>query len=216
MYIEGVQVQGQKTIIYVNEFCSKYNIFNQARYQLQPSPYPLVTAWWDGHDLILPHGYIGWLNATDRKRVSISANTRCYCMSGPTFLQGVKQVFYKIGGFLCQTTRCWHHQRDEGGMFYLMHPPSIGPLLLLSCFEKHLSKLICLFVGASGLNTLTSRSILSYLPPQNPLAAISNLAPSVVFAVRKDINSVVISYNSGSTLTSLHTSVSRVAIRSLI
>ena len=83
-------------------------------------------------------------------------------------------------------------------------------------FEKHLSRLVRLLDGARGLNTLTSRNILSSLPPQKPLAAMSNLAPSSVFAVRLVIVSVVISCRSGSTLTSLHTSVNRVAVKSLI
>ena len=40
----------------------------------------------------------------------------------------------------------------------------------------------CLFEGAYGLKTLTSKKALSYWPPQKPLAATSNLAPSSVMA----------------------------------
>ena len=41
----------------------------------------------------------------------------------------------------------------------------------------------CLFEGANGLNTLTSKNVLSYVPPQKPFATMSRRAPSWVFAV---------------------------------
>ena len=41
----------------------------------------------------------------------------------------------------------------------------------------------CLFEGANGLNTLTSRNALSYVPPQKPFATMSRRAPSLVLAV---------------------------------
>ena len=66
------------------------------------------------------------------------------------------------------------------------------------------------------MNTQTSRKVLSYLPLQKPLAALSSLAPSVVIAVRLDSTSLDISYRLGSTWTSWHTSVSRFAVISLI
>ena len=66
------------------------------------------------------------------------------------------------------------------------------------------------------MNTRTSRKVLSCLPPQKPLAAMSSLAPSVVIADRPDSTSLDTSCRSGSTWTSWHTSVSRFAVMSLI
>jgi len=58
-------------------------------------------------------------------------------------------------------------------------------------------------------------SVLSYLPPQKPLAATSSLAPSVVFALRPE-SLRLITCSSGSTWTLLQTSVKSTAVRSLI
>ena len=73
-----------------------------------------------------------------------------------------------------------------------------------------------LFNGAWGLNTLTSTKVLSCLPPQKPFAAMSSQALSVVMAVRLAMVSEESGWRSGSTHTSLQTSVIRVAVRSLI
>ena len=66
------------------------------------------------------------------------------------------------------------------------------------------------------MSTRTSRRVLSYLPPQNMLAAMSSLAPSVEIAVHPDNTSLDTSYRSGPTWTSWHTSASRFAVMSLI
>ena len=42
---------------------------------------------------------------------------------------------------------------------------------------------MCRLVGAWGLNTLTSKYVLSKFPPQTPFAAMSSRAPSCVLAV---------------------------------
>ena len=73
-----------------------------------------------------------------------------------------------------------------------------------------------LLEAACGLNTRTSRNVLSYLPPQNPFMAISNLAPLVEMAVHPDSSSDDTSCKFGSTQTSLHTSVNSVAAMSRI
>ena len=71
-----------------------------------------------------------------------------------------------------------------------------------------------LLVGAWGLNTLTSRKVLSKRPPQNPLTAMSSLAPSAVIEVDLVMVSPVSGCRSGSVLTSWHISVSRFAVTS--
>ena len=73
-----------------------------------------------------------------------------------------------------------------------------------------------LLEAACGLNTRTSRNVLSDLPPQNPFMAISNLAPLVEMAVLPDSSSDDTSCKFGSTQTSLHTSVNSVAVMSRI
>ena len=74
----------------------------------------------------------------------------------------------------------------------------------------------CLLEGAWGLNTRTSMNVFSRLPPQKPLTAMSSLAPSEMLEERVDITSPVSSCRSGSTRTSLQTSVRRLAVKSLI
>ena len=97
--------------------------------------------------------------------------------------------------------------------------------------------IISFSASVTGINTLLSKKfawkindlsienlldpVLNYtecsnLPPQSPLTAISSLAPSVVMAVRPDSSSVVSSCRSGSTRTSLQTSLRRLAVMTLI
>ena len=83
-------------------------------------------------------------------------------------------------------------------------------MLLKAFCDCHLS-----IGGCIGLNTRTSRNVHSNLPPQNPLTEMSNLAPSVVIADCPDNSSLVILCNSGSTRTSLQTSVNKFAVISL-
>ena len=73
-----------------------------------------------------------------------------------------------------------------------------------------------LLEGAWGLNTLTSQRVLSCLPPQKPFTAMSSRAPSWVLVEFKLKVSVDKGCRSGSVLTSWHTSVSKLAVRSLI
>ena len=72
------------------------------------------------------------------------------------------------------------------------------------------------FEVACGLKTLTSKKVRSYRLPQRPLAAMSRWAPSWVFADTPDSCSLVMGCRCGSTLTSLHTSDIRLAVRSRI
>ena len=72
------------------------------------------------------------------------------------------------------------------------------------------------FEVACGLKTLTSKKVRSYRLPQRPLAAMSRRAPSWVFADTPDSCSLVMGCRCGSTLTSLHTSDIRLAVRSRI
>ena len=60
-----------------------------------------------------------------------------------------------------------------------------------------------------------SKKVLSNQPPQNPLAAISRRAPSWVLDEVHVRASPVSGCNSGSTQTSLQTSVNRLVVRSL-
>ncbi len=69
-----------------------------------------------------------------------------------------------------------------------------------------------LFEGVNGLKTLTSKKDFSNLP----LAEISSLAPSCVLFDAFGNDSLVIGCSVGSIRTSLHTSVSRPAVRSQI
>ena len=73
-----------------------------------------------------------------------------------------------------------------------------------------------LLEGAWGLKTLTSQKVLSCLPLQKPFTARSNLAPSWVLVELRLKVSVDRGCRSGSVMTSWHTSVSRLAVRSLI
>ena len=75
---------------------------------------------------------------------------------------------------------------------------------------------MCLLEGACGLKTLTSKYVRSRRPPHNPFAAISKCAPSWVLAEVADKCSPEIGCRCGSVQTSLHTSDSRLAVRSLI
>ena len=59
-------------------------------------------------------------------------------------------------------------------------------------------------------------NIFSRLPPHKPLTAMSSLAPSEMLEERVDSTSPVSSCRSGSTRTSLQTSVRRFAVKSLI
>ena len=70
--------------------------------------------------------------------------------------------------------------------------------------------------GAIGLKTLTSKNVFSYLPPQTPFADRSSLAPSCVLADAPSSWLGETGCKSGSTRTSLHTSVSNEAVMSLI
>ena len=74
----------------------------------------------------------------------------------------------------------------------------------------------CLFEGANGLNTLTSRNPLSYVPPQKPFATTSSRAPSWVLAVALVSCSLESGCKVGSTATPGQISVSRLAVKSLI
>ena len=73
-----------------------------------------------------------------------------------------------------------------------------------------------LFEGAWGLKILTSKYVFSKRPPQNPLTAMSSLAPSVLTEVAPFRTSPVSGCRSGSTRTSWQTSVRRAAITSRI
>ena len=106
-------------------------------------------------------------------------------------------------------TTCGRHQEGNNGDMLDFPHLSYAHIFSHSCFAKHLSRLVLQFEGTNGLNTLTS-NVLSHLPPQKPLAVMSNLAPSVVLALHPDMVSVVVSCNSGSTWTSLHTSDNKV------
>ena len=78
--------------------------------------------------------------------------------------------------------------------------------------NKMQGKVVCLMGHARGLNTWTLKNVLSYLPPQNPLAAISSLAPSWWLAVAPTRVSPGAHCKPGSMHTSWHTSVSKVAL----
>ena len=73
-----------------------------------------------------------------------------------------------------------------------------------------------LLEGAWGLKTLTSQRVLSCLPPQKPFTAMSSRAPSWVLVEFRLKVSFDKGCRSGSVLTSWHTSVSKLAVRSLI
>ena len=73
-----------------------------------------------------------------------------------------------------------------------------------------------LLEGARGLNTLTSRYVFRIFPPQTPLADISKRAFSWLFAEAPLSWSALTGCRLGSTHTSLHTSVRRDAVVSLI
>ena len=72
---------------------------------------------------------------------------------------------------------------------------------------------MCQFDGAWGLNTLTSKKVLSKVPPQNPFAAMSSRAPSWRLAEAPVKVLFDTGCNPGSIHTSWHTSVSKVAVR---
>ena len=73
-----------------------------------------------------------------------------------------------------------------------------------------------LLEGAWGLKTFTSQRVLSCLPPQKPFTAMSSRAPSWILGEFELKVSVDKGYRSGSVLTLWHTSVSKLAVRSLI
>ena len=75
---------------------------------------------------------------------------------------------------------------------------------------------VCLFEGAYGLKTLTSKNALSNLLPQKPSAAISNLAPSCLLADAPDSASPVMGCRCGSMATLWQTSAMRLAVKSLV
>ena len=66
------------------------------------------------------------------------------------------------------------------------------------------------------MKTQTSKQVLLNLPPQKPLAAMSRRAPSWTLDEAPVSDSPVIGCNYGSVQTSLHTSVRRLVVRSLI
>ena len=101
-------------------------------------------------------------------------------------------------------------------MFNFSHALFICPLLFLLMFGIHFPIVMFLLEAACGLNTRTSRNVLSHLPPQNPFMAISNLPPLVEMAVLPDSSSDDTSCKFGSTQASLHTSVNSVAVMSRI
>ncbi len=70
--------------------------------------------------------------------------------------------------------------------------------------------------GAWGLNTLTSKYVFLWRPPQHPLAAMSSRAPSWLIEEAPESISPVRGCRGGSTLTSWQTLVSRLAVRSQI
>ena len=74
----------------------------------------------------------------------------------------------------------------------------------------------CLFEGANGLNTLTSKNALSYVPPQKPFATMSRQAPSWVLAVALVSCSLESGCKVGSIATQEQISVNRWAVKSLI
>ena len=73
-----------------------------------------------------------------------------------------------------------------------------------------------LLEGAWGLKTLTSQKVFSCLPPQKLFTAMSSRAPSWVLVEFELKVSVDKGCRSGSVLTSWHTSVSKLAVKSPI
>ena len=70
--------------------------------------------------------------------------------------------------------------------------------------------------GANGLKTRTSTNARSDLPPHNSFITILSLAPSCVLAVDNENSSGETGCNSGSVAPCEQTSVSNLAVRSLI
>ena len=101
-------------------------------------------------------------------------------------------------------------------MLYFQDSPLIGILLLSLMFSVSVGQQAVTVRGCVGIEDSHITKSFSCLPPQKPFTAMSNLAPSWVLVELRLKVSVDRGCMSGSVMTSCHTSVSRLAVRSLI
>ena len=133
----------------------------------------------------------------------------------PMLSKGRGQTLVECWCFLAESTTGWENKGCKRGMFNFPYSLFVHPLLLKFVFSIAFWMEILLLEGAKMLKTLMSRNDRSYITPQNPFIAISSWALSVMLAVWLAIISDVIGCSSSSIHRSIHTSVSRVVVRSL-
>ncbi len=158
---------------------------------------PLVGwSWWLDHGRIGSLAHIVLQILVDYMIRSILASLWPGCMVGPISQLGGKPVFCRT---LLLLFLVLHLRRALRGWKTRVPPPWLvahRPFSsLVRVFLKHCSRLVLLFDGAWGLNTLTSMKVRSSLPPQKPFAATSSLALSVVFVTLVSYNRLYSSWH---------------------